>query len=137
MQTEELLTKFVKECEERGLAPSTRRNYYGYLRHFAEEHPQLPTDTPTINKFLQKRKETPAHRGIMFKCLQAFYCYLERTGVIEKSPVPPKGAVGRPRKVKLVSETRSTEIVERLALPDEKSVRGGSLRINLHVYLHS
>lgn len=125
MQTAELLTKFLKECEERSLAPNTRRNYYGYLRHFAEENPELPTDTPTINKFLQKRKETPGHRKHHFKCLQAFYSYLEQTEVIEKSPVPAKGPVGRPRKVKLVSEPGSTELTGRLALPAEKLVRGG------------
>ncbi|GAJ09910.1 unnamed protein product, partial [marine sediment metagenome] len=96
METKEALTRFIKKCEERGLSPETRRTYLSYLRHFADEHPELPTDTPSIEAFLKKRKETPAHRGPVFKKLQAFYSYLEQFEGIS-SPVPASGPMGRPR----------------------------------------
>lgn len=102
MKTAEALTRFLKKAEERGLSPNTRRNYYGYLRHFAEEHPDLPTDTRIIEQFLKKRKETPAHRGYYFRMLQAFYSYLEEYEGIT-SPVPAKGKVGRPRKADAIT----------------------------------
>ncbi|MBA7621555.1 hypothetical protein ES703_28919 [subsurface metagenome] len=132
MNTQELLTSFLKDCEERGLAPETRRTYWSFLRHFVDEHPELPTDTDTINQFLKKRKETPGRRGPVFKKLQAFYSYLVKAGILEKSPVPPKGLMGRPRKVK-VGATAANPFT---ALADEKLVQGGSVCIDLHVYLH-
>lgn len=134
MKTAEALTRFLKKCEERELSPNTRRNYYGYLRHFAEEHPDLPTDTLTINLYLKKRKETPAHRGYHFRCLQAFYSYLEEFEGIT-SPVPKKGDVGRPRKVEKIVSKRE-ELGGTTTLLEEELVRGGSLRLELHIYLH-
>ncbi len=124
METTEALTRFIKKCEERGLSPETRRTYYGYLRHFAEEHPQLPTDTKIIDQFLKKRKETPAHRGEYFKRLQAFYSYLEQFEGI-KSPVPPKGRVGRPPKAKLVTILASDQTGKDATLINPKLVTGG------------
>jgi len=106
------------KCEERGLSPETRRKYQSYLRHFVDEHPDLPTDTDTINQFLKKRKETPGHRGDVFKQLQAFYSYLEQFEGI-KSPVPPRGSIGRPRKAKPVINLAS-------ALENQKTSSGGS-----------
>lgn len=138
METQEALTRFLKKCEERGLAPNTRRKYEGYLRHFVNEYPDLPTDTPSIEAFLKKRKETPGHRGDIFKQLQAFYSYLEEFEGI-KSPVPPRAPMGRPRKVKMVINPGTAQLVEGSTLPDEKVVRGGyesTTRIDLHIYLH-
>ena len=132
MKTAEALTRFIKKCEERGLSPNTRRTYYGYLRHFAEENPELPTDTKIIEQYLKKRKETPAHRGDVFKCVQTFYSYLEQFEGI-KSPVPPRGPMGRPRKAKAVTILASAPS----ALANPKTSVGGVLRINLHIYLHS
>ncbi|GAI67363.1 unnamed protein product, partial [marine sediment metagenome] len=125
METKEALTRFIKKCEERGLSPETRRTYLSYLRHFADEHPQLPTDTPSIEAFLKKRKETPAHRGPVFKKLQAFYSYLEQFEGIS-SPVPPSGPMGRPRKVKMVINPGSGQLLENSTLLDEKVVKGGT-----------
>ena len=118
METREALTRFLLKCEERGLSPETRRKYQSYLRHFVDEHPDLPTDTDTINQFLKKRKETPGHRGDVFKQLQAFYSYLEQFEGI-KSPVPPRGSIGRPRKAKPVINLAS-------ALENQKTSSGGS-----------
>ncbi|GAJ03467.1 unnamed protein product, partial [marine sediment metagenome] len=126
MKTQEALTRFLKKCEERGLSPDTRRTYQGYLRHFADEYPELPTDTKIIEAFLKKRKETPAHRGPVFKKLQAFYSYLEEFEGI-KSPVPPSGPMGRPRKVKMVITPGTGQVVENSTMPNEKVVKGGTL----------
>ena len=125
MKTQELLTSFLKECEERGLSPSTRRHYRTYLRHFVDEHPDLPTDEKIIEAFLKKRKETPAHRGPVFKMLQAFYTYLERAGIVEKSPVPPRAPMGRPRKVKLVNNPGTGQVEMSAVISPEKVVQGG------------
>lgn len=125
METKEALTRFLLKCEERGLSPETKRTYHGYLRHFAEEYPELPTDTKIIEAFLRKRKETPKKRGPMFKYLQAFYSYLENFEGV-KSPVPPKGKVGRPSK-KLVPNLASTEASRLQARSKAKLVQGGSL----------
>jgi len=126
MKTEEALIRFLKKCGERGLASETRRTYYSYLRHFADEHPELPTDTPSIEAFLKKRKETPAHRGPVFKKLQAFYSYLEEFEGIT-SPVPPRAPMGRPRKVKLVINPGTGQLVENPTMQNEKVVQGGTL----------
>ena len=127
-QTEEFLTQFLKKCEELGKTQRTRQNYYGYLRHFAGEHPELPLETFTIEAYLKKRKETPAHRGMHFKCLQAFYSYLEKYHGI-KSPVPPRGPMGRPPKRKLVN------IDPVISLEEEKVVRGGqSVSTSISIY---
>jgi len=119
MKTQEALTKFLKSCEERGLSPDTRRTYHGYLRHFVEENPDLPTDPRIIDQFLKVRKETPGHRGAWFKKLQAFYSYLEQFEGI-KSPVPPKGPMGRPRK-----SNPGTNLAS--ALANQKTSSGGLL----------
>lgn len=124
MKTEEALTRFLKKCEDLGKSQSTRRQYYGYLRHFAQECEELPLQTLTIEVYLKRRKETPAHRGIHFKCIQAFYSYLEQHEGI-KSPVPPKGTMGRPRKHKLVSTPATSQLTPVSTLEGEKVVRGG------------
>lgn len=116
MKTEEALTRFLQKCEELGKSESTRRHYHGYLRHFAEECPDLPLQTETIEIYLKRRKETPGHRGMHFKCLQAFYSYLQMYEDIT-SPVPAKGPVGRPSK----TGRPITEAVKQ----GDKLVRGG------------
>jgi len=136
MKTQEALTRFLLKCEERGLSPETRRKYWSYLRHFVDEHPELPTDTKIIEAFLKKRKETPGHRGDVFKCVQTFYSYLEQFEGI-KSPVPPRGPMGRPRKVKPVTILASAQLGETSALEKQKTSSGGVIRIDLHVYLHA
>jgi integrase len=72
-------------------------SYHSYLRHFADEFSELPTDTETIERFLRVRKETPGHRGQVHRNLQAFYSWLASAENIP-SPVPASGAMGRPRK---------------------------------------
>ena len=124
MDTKEALTRFLKKCEERGLSDHTRRHYHGYLRHFAEENPELPTDPRIIEAFLKQRKETPGHRGTWFKQLQAFYAYLEQFEGVA-SPVPPRGPMGRPRKVKLVTNPATQQIGELSTLLGKKVVTGG------------
>lgn len=97
MKTEEALTRFLQKCQELGRSEKTRRQYHGYLRHFADTCPDLPTYPEPIEVYLRNRKETPGHRGMHFSCLQAFYSYLQMYEGI-KSPVPPKGPLGRPSK---------------------------------------
>lgn len=97
METHELVISFIKDCEDRGLSYQTRRTFFSYLKQFAAEFEKLPIDTRVIEAFLEKRGETPSHRGNMFKRLQSFYSYLERNDGI-KSPIPPAGPIGRPRK---------------------------------------
>lgn len=124
MNTSEALTRFLKKCEELGKSQSTRRQYHGYLRHFAGEHPELPLETSAIEKFLKARKETPAHRGYHFKSLQAFYSYLEKFEGV-KSPVPSKGPVGRPPKAKLLPRSSDNQLDPVISLEEDKLVRGG------------
>jgi len=136
MKTDEALTRFLKKCEELGRSEKTRRTYHGYLRHFADTCPDLPTYTEAIEVYLRHRKETPGHRGYHFKCLQAFYSYLEMYEGI-KSPVPPKGPMGRPRKAKRYQLITKGQIVPVVTLQDGKVVRGGSPRIEVHIYFHN
>jgi len=126
METKEALTKFLKDCEERGLSPETRRTYHSFLRHFVDEHPELPTDTKIIEAFLKKRKETPGRRGGVFKRLQAFYTYLERAGIVEESPVPPRAPMGRPQKAKVVDNPGTGQLELSTTLPPGKVGQGGT-----------
>lgn len=124
MDTQSALTRFYKHMKELGRSPKTRDNYNARLRHFALEHPELPTDNPTIEQFLRKRGETPAHRGMVFKTLQAFYSYLEQEEGIP-SPVPPKGPMGRPRKHGRVVTAHSAALQVYPPASDSKVVQGG------------
>ena len=128
MKTDEALTRCLKKWEELGKSTNTRRIYHGYLRHFADACPEVPTYPEVIEVYLKHRKETPAHRGMHFKCLQAFYSYLEMYEGI-KSPVPPKGPRGRPSK--RGQSARSNSIA------GGKVVRGGAFRFNVHIYFHN
>lgn len=105
MKTQEAIDGFLTRCEVRGLGSETIRKYKGFLRRFAEVHPELPTDQPVIEAYLKKQKETPAHRGTHFKALQALYSDLELQHICD-SPVPPRGKIGRP------SMTRTSPITE-------------------------
>jgi len=124
METKEALTRFLLKCEERGLALETRRKYHGYLRHFADEHPIIPETPWTIEQFLKKRGETPSKRGNWFSVLQAFYSYLEEFEGL-KSPVPPKGKVGRPPKRKLLPTPDTEQIGEGSTMLTDKISSGG------------
>lgn len=124
MKTDEALTRFLKKCEELGKSLSTRRTYHGYLRHFADAAPELPLYTEPIEAYLKYRKETPAHRGYHFKCLQAFYSYLEQYEGI-KSPIPPRGPMGRPSKRKLPGGDDNRFLHPITTTEGGKVVRGG------------
>jgi integrase len=97
MSTQEKVQQYLQELQALGKKENTRRQYAGSLRRFAQAFPKLPLKTPIIEDYLKTLKETPAHRGRNYKVLQAFYSYLEKAEGIT-SPVPSKGAVGRPRK---------------------------------------
>lgn len=128
MKTADAVDRFLKKCQERGLSPETTRTYYGYLRHFATDHDIIPTDTNTIEQFLKKRKETPAHRGKWFAILQAFYSYLEQFEEI-KSPVPPKGKVGRPQKAKPAS-IPNPHLGSNISSPQNHEITSGGLSLS-------
>lgn len=95
MSTQEAIQRYLKKCEAQKKSPNTIRQYSGYLRHFAEKCPLLPLHALTIELYLKTKKETPAHRGMHFKVIQAFYAYLEEFEGVT-SPVLSKGLVGRP-----------------------------------------
>ena len=97
LATGELLTKFWEDCRARGLSPSTITGYNTYLKHFAAENPELPTDPEIIEKWLLARGESFQKRGDALKRLQSFYDYLWRIEAVSASPIPP-GKIGRPRK---------------------------------------
>jgi len=124
ISTSEALSRFLKHCEEKGLSPATRETYASTLRYFAKEYPDLPLDTPTIEKFLRVRHETPAHRGPVHKRLQTFYTYLQENEGVQ-SPVPPKGKTGRPPKYKPAQHPIQTEIVVNPNDLTPKSGQGG------------
>ena len=140
MKTKDAIDRFLKNCQERGLSSSTVAGYQHYLRHFAAEYQELPVLARPINDYLRKRGETPAHRGEVFKRLQAFYSYLEREDNIS-SPVPPKGQVGRPRKHFAKGQVPQPQPIEDEAPATvEQKISGGGapgfIRLNLHIYLH-
>lgn len=98
MTTKELIQEFLKDCQDRRLAPHTISKYNSYLRHLAQAFPDgLPWEWPELEwyltKVIKKKDQRPHHK----KALQAFYAYLERAEY-GKSPIP-KGQVGRPRKI--------------------------------------
>ncbi len=124
MKTSEALTRFLKNCEEKGLSLGTRSFYHAYLKHIEGEYPELPTDTNTIEQYLKKRNETPAHRGPCFRSIQALYSYLEQNEGI-KSPVPPKGPMGRPRKKLLIEHPDTFPPGGDNTLEMQKVVKGG------------
>lgn len=97
--TSDLLTRFLGDCQARGLSPYTIKTYRAYLRHFAVENPIIPTDTKIVENWLSVRGESldGGKRGNVCKMLQSFYDYLWRSNVIASSPIPP-GKIGRPRK---------------------------------------
>lgn len=106
MKTADTAKRFLDKCHERGLSSETIRKYRSYLGRFYLVYKEVPTDQETIEKYLKSLKETPAHRGVNYKALQAFYSYLEEYEDI-KSPVPAKGKIGRPQKFpSLVKTTR-------------------------------
>ena len=96
--TSDLLTRFLGDCQARGLSPYTIKTYRAYLRHFAVENPIIPTDTKIVENWLSVRGESldGGKRGNVCKMLQSFYDYLWRSDVIPSSPIPP-GKMGRPR----------------------------------------
>lgn len=122
MKTQDALTGFFKDCQKRGLSQVTITQYHSYLKHFGLEFLELPTTRKPIEDYLRQRGETPAHRGSIFKRLQAFYSYLEREEGIN-SPVPPKGKVGRPskRNKRIPTLTNDNDSY----LNDDKLVKGG------------
>lgn len=136
MDTNIALTNFFKWMRDQGKSPKTAENYNSRLRHFALEYPELPTDTAIIEQFLKARHETPAHRGMVFKCLQAFYSYLEKVEGIP-SPVPSRGPVGRPRKHGRVRASPAATYEFTSAPQPQQLVQGGSVLIKLHIYLHT
>lgn len=124
MDTQDALTRYFKYLKDAGRSPATIRAMDYRLRHLAREYPELPLDNDTIEAFLRKRKETPARRGMVFKCVQGFYSFLEREEGIP-SPVPSRGPVGRPRKrSRSSSSPRATAELITTVQP-HKSVQGG------------
>jgi len=96
LNTGELLTKFFEDCRARGLTPNTVRGYNDYLRHFAAENPTIPTSPEIIKKWLSARGESFSKRGDIFSRVQAFYKFLDRSGLLSPSPIPA-AKMGRPR----------------------------------------
>lgn len=121
MNTSELAERYLKKCEELGKSQNTVRQYRGRLRQFVEVCPELPTQTATIELYLKRRGETPAHRGAHFKVLQAFYAYLEEAEGIE-SPVPSKGSVGRPPRTGRIIQPAQQPAPQKTSPQDDKSV---------------
>lgn len=124
MNTGDLLQDYLKDAEARGISKSSRQTFWYRLRHFAGAYPELPTSTPIIESFLRARDETPSKRGPIYKCLQAFYSWIEKTHGV-KSPVPSKGKVGRPHLYRL-SPKQTTFIASQSTTPTpDKLVQGG------------
>ena len=123
METLGALVRFLMKCEERGLSPETVRVYRSCLKQFVQDYPELPTDTRTIEIYLKKHRETPGHRGLLFKRLQALYSYLEEFEGI-KSPVPPKGRIGRPAKTPGTRSAMTPSALTSSLPEDENSLQG-------------
>ena len=121
LATGELLTKFFEDCRTRGLTSSTIKGYNAYLKHFAAENPELPTDPQIIEKWLLPRGESFQKRGNVLKRLQSFYDYLWRIDVVSASPIPA-GKMGRPSKPPKPKRPRGRP---RKAINVDKVVEGG------------
>lgn len=96
MKTADLIQDFSEDCKARKLSPVTVDRYQSYLRHLADEYPELPTTTAQIEAYLARRGETPGARGEVFARIQIFYAYLDRAGILSPTPVP-RGKMGRPK----------------------------------------
>jgi len=94
MKTEQGIKGFLEQAQAAGKSPRTINQYSSYLRRFAASFRDLPTEPPVIEGYLKAHKETPAHRGMHFNIIQAFYTYLARSLGIS-SPVPARGKIGR------------------------------------------
>lgn len=127
METQPAIQNFIKNCQEKGLAPGTIRAYQSHLRHFALAFPDgLPWEPENIEWFLTKTIRKKDARPQIRKSLQAFYKFLEREN-IGKSPISP-GKRGRPRKLQPPTQVHG--------LFDKELVRGGSLHISLDITVH-
>jgi len=128
MQTSSVLQRFYKACQDKGLTPRSVKNYESYLRHFADDFPELPTDTESIESFLKQRHEGPGRRGQVHKMVQAFYTWLETADGI-KSPVPSRGKMGRPPKQR--RETNSVDVgTAQFNLPPADKLVGGGINLS-------
>lgn len=125
MQTTDALQRFYDHCRSKGLTKSTLRGYETYLRHFAVQYPELPTDTESIERYLIARNEGPGHRADVHRKLQAFYSYLQSVENIP-SPVPARGPMGRPKKQRRGADPGVSTHAPLNMTPFGKVVEGGA-----------
>ncbi len=124
MLTADALARFFAWMKENGRSPETIRTYNSRLHYFAEDYPELPLDTRSIETFLRIRKETPKHRGRLFRVVQAFYSYLrEHEGIT--SPVPSTGKIGRPPKRYREISSQPETVSDNLMPSHRKLAQGG------------
>lgn len=94
----ELLSLFLADCQEAGMAARTVSWYQGYLAHLVSAFKYPPASWPEISQYLHKRRDGVDRRGPNFKAVQAFYAFLDRAGILAPSPFP-RGKIGRPGKI--------------------------------------
>lgn len=78
MDTKELIHTYLVNCERRGLSQETIRWYSSYLRAFAVQYPELPTEPEPIEAFIYSYSNGDERRHGAFRTLRAFYNFIEQ-----------------------------------------------------------
>lgn len=82
--TIDLVHTYLVNCERRGLSPATLRWYGFFLRNFARQHKELPLKPEPIEEFIYSHKTGDERRYGAFRCLRAFYNFIESRIFIEQ-----------------------------------------------------
>jgi len=81
--TVDLVQSYLLNCQRRGLSPATLRWYGFFLRNFAKTYPELPQSPEPIEEFIYSHKTGDERRYGAFRCLRAFYNFVESRIFIE------------------------------------------------------
>lgn len=82
--TTDLVHTYLVNCERRGLSPATLRWYGFFLKNFAREYSELPVKPEPIEEFIYSHKTGDERRYGAFRCLRAFYNFVESRVFIEQ-----------------------------------------------------
>lgn len=84
MVTIDLVHTYMVNCERRGLSQATIRWYSFFLKNFARLFPELPLSPEPIEEWIYAHKTGDERRYGAFRCLRAFYNFVESRIFIEQ-----------------------------------------------------
>lgn len=94
MKLREAIHMFVTNCELRGLAVSTVKQYNQHLLYMSEFSDKIVKDPADIEAIIASIKGTQETKHAYFRTYRAFYNFLEKRGIIKNNPMT---AVTAPR----------------------------------------